>query len=248
MKVATKQVDETQRRSLRKSHLRVRVAKAARTLGVYGLGHGRLQIVSSTQEHWESTYESKSVDQRSWSSDAETSVRLIMRYAPTRQASIVDVGAGASPLAVRLITEGYVDVTVVDISQRAIDEARESVPASALISWKCADVRVWEPGRMFDVWHDRAVLHFLSDPAERMAYAQLVRHSLNPGGHLIVSSFAEDGPETCSGLPVTRATHDQLIGLFGDGFDVVERFREVHRTPWGSEQPFNWLVLRRYPT
>ncbi len=201
--------------------------------------------MSSTQEHWESTYEGKSVDQRSWSSDAETSVQLIMRYAPTRRESIVDVGAGASPLAVRLVTEGYLDVTVVDISPRAIDEARESVAASAVITWVCADVRVWEPGRTFDVWHDRAVLHFLSDPAERVAYAQFAQRALNLGGLLIVSSFAEDGPETCSGLPVVRATHDQLIRLFGKTFEVVERFREVHRTPWGSEQPFNWLVLRR---
>jgi 2-polyprenyl-3-methyl-5-hydroxy-6-metoxy-1,4-benzoquinol methylase len=226
----------------------VRVAKAARTLGVYWLGHGRLQIVSSTQEHWESTYESKSADQRSWSSNAATSVQLITRYAPTRQESIVDVGAGASPLAGRLATEGYRDVTVVDVSQRAIDEARESVPASAAITWVCSDIRAWEPGRSFDVWHDRAVLHFLSDPEERTAYARLVRHSLNSGGRLIVSSFAEDGPESCSGLPVTRATHDQLIQLFGEGFVVVELFREVHRTPWGAEQPFNWLVLKRYPT
>ncbi len=203
--------------------------------------------MSSDRLHWESTYESKSVDQRSWSSDAETSVRLIVRYAPTRQASIVDVGAGASPLAVRLATEGYVDVTVVDISQRAIDEAHDLVPVSPAVTWVCADIRTWEPGRTFDVWHDRAVLHFLADPAERAAYARLARRTVNGGGLLIVSSFAEDGPETCSGLSVTRATHEQLIALLNDGFDVVEQFREVHRTPWSSEQPFNWLVLRRYP-
>ncbi|MGA0148424.1 MAG: class I SAM-dependent methyltransferase [Ilumatobacteraceae bacterium] len=204
--------------------------------------------MSTAREHWDTAYDTKSVAERSWSSDAETSVRLITRYAPTAQASVVDVGGGASPLAGRLVAEGYLDVTVVDISQRAIEEARTSLPMSMSVTWVCADVRTWEPGRTFDVWHDRAVLHFLSDSAERAAYARLARRTVNGGGLFIVSSFAEDGPETCSGLPVVRATHEQLSALFDDGFHVVERFREAHVTPWGSEQPFNWLVLRRYPT
>jgi 2-polyprenyl-3-methyl-5-hydroxy-6-metoxy-1,4-benzoquinol methylase len=202
--------------------------------------------VSTAREHWDTAYDTKSVVERSWSSDAETSVRLTTRYAPTAQASVVDVGGGASPLAGRLVAEGYLDVTVVDISQRAIEEARTSSPMS--VTWVCADVRTWEPGRTFDVWHDRAVLHFLSDSVERAAYARLARRTVNGGGLFIVSSFAEDGPETCSGLPVARATHEQLSALFDEGFHDVERFRETHITPWGSEQPFNWLVLRRYPT
>ncbi|MGA0377804.1 MAG: class I SAM-dependent methyltransferase [Ilumatobacteraceae bacterium] len=204
--------------------------------------------MSTAREHWDTAYDTKSVVERSWSSDAETSVRLITRYAPTAQASVVDVGGGASPLAGRLVAEGYLDVTVVDISQRAIEEARTSLPMSMSVTWVCADVRTWEPGRTFDVWHDRAVLHFLSDSAERAAYARLARRTVNGGGLFIVSSFAEDGPETCSGLPVARATHEQLSALFDEGFHDVERFRETHITPWGSEQPFNWLVLRRYPT
>ncbi|MGA0043213.1 MAG: class I SAM-dependent methyltransferase [Ilumatobacteraceae bacterium] len=204
--------------------------------------------MSTAREHWDTAYDTKSVAERSWSSDAETSVRLITRYAPTAQASVVDVGGGASPLAGRLVAEGYLDVTVVDISQRAIEEARTSLPMSMSVTWVCADVRTWEPGRTFDVWHDRAVLHFLSNTAERAAYARLARRTVNGGGLLIVSSFAEDGPETCSGLPVARATHEQLSALFDEGFHDVERFRETHITPWGSEQPFNWLVLRRYPT
>ncbi|MFZ9776554.1 MAG: class I SAM-dependent methyltransferase [Ilumatobacteraceae bacterium] len=204
--------------------------------------------MSTAREHWDTAYDTKSVAERSWSSDAETSVRLITRYAPTAQASVVDVGGGASPLAGRLVAEGYLDVTVVDISQRAIEEARTSLPMSMSVTWVCADVRTWEPGRTFDVWHDRAVLHFLSDSAERAAYARLARRTVNGGGLFIVSSFAEDGPETCSGLPVARATHEQLSALFDEGFHDVERFRETHITPWGSEQPFNWLVLRRYPT
>ncbi|MGA1442426.1 MAG: class I SAM-dependent methyltransferase [Ilumatobacteraceae bacterium] len=204
--------------------------------------------MSTAREHWDTAYDTKSVAERSWSSDAETSVRLITRYAPPAQASVVDVGGGASPLAGRLVAEGYLDVTVVDISQRAIEEARTSLPMSMSVTWVCADVRTWEPGRTFDVWHDRAVLHFLSDSVERTAYARLARRTVNGGGLLIVSCFAEDGPETCSGLPVARATHEQLSALFDEGFHDVERFRETHITPWGSEQPFNWLVLRRYPT
>ena len=223
----------------------MRVAKAARTLGVCGRSRDRLQIVNDAREHWDTAYGTKSVDERSWSSDAETSLRLIIRHAPERHRSIVDVGAGASPLAMRLIAEGYVDITVVDISQRALDEARDSSPQSSVVVWVCADVRSWEFGRTFDMWHDRAVLHFLTDPADRLAYAHRVQQSLSDDGILIVSCFAEDGPETCSGLPVTRASHQQLEELFGDGFAVLEKFREIHTTPWGSGQPFNWLVLRR---
>jgi predicted GNAT superfamily acetyltransferase len=110
----------------------------------------------------------------------------------------------------------------------------------------CADIREWTPAHNYDVWHDRAVLHFLVDEDDRLRYARLVTEALNKTGILIVAAFAEDGPEMCSGLPVRRATQDDLVALFGDGFSVADRFREMHRTPWGSEQPFNWIVLCRH--
>ena len=207
----------------------------------------RLGESMSTQAHWETSYRTKPADQRSWSTDADTSLRLITRHVPASSAGVVDVGGGASPLAQRLVTHGYSDVTVVDVSQTAIDEAIAGAGAMSadLVTWVCADVRSWQPGRTFDVWHDRAVLHFLIASQDRDAYAKLVTQSLNPLGILILASFAEDGPESCSGLPVMRATHDQLSELFGGHFDRLEVFREVHHTPWGSEQPFNWLVMRR---
>lgn len=202
--------------------------------------------MTELREHWQAAYSEKAVDQRSWSSDADVSVRLIQQYSPRVDARIVDVGGGASPLAHRLIEVGYLDVSVVDISQQALDEARMSTPSGSRVTWMCADIREWTPAHNYDVWHDRAVLHFLVDEDDRLRYARLVTEALNKTGILIVAAFAEDGPEMCSGLPVRRATQDDLVALFGDGFSVADCFREMHRTPWGSEQPFNWIVLRRH--
>ena len=202
--------------------------------------------MTELREHWQAAYSEKAVDQRSWSSDADVSLRLIQRYSSRFDVRIVDVGGGASPLAHRLIEVGYLDVSVVDISQQALDEARMATPSGSRVTWMCTDIREWTPARNYDVWHDRAVLHFLVDEDDRLRYARLVTEALNKTGILIVAAFAEDGPEMCSGLPVRRATQDGLVALFGDGFSVADRFREMHRTPWGSEQPFNWVILRRH--
>jgi trans-aconitate methyltransferase len=202
--------------------------------------------VSFEESHWDAAYRSKTVEQRSWSSDAATSLRIISQHQPHKSASIIDVGGGASPLARQLVENGYDNFTVLDIAQSALDEARRELDSDTRVRWLCADIRSWQPGEQFDLWHDRAVLHFLIDISERTRYVDVVRDSLNPGGVVVVACFAEDGPEQCSGLPVCRASHDDLIQMFGDEFQVLEQFREVHHTPWGSEQPFNWLVLQRY--
>ena len=207
--------------------------------------------MTELQEHWQAAYISKSAAQRSWSNEADTSFRLIVQHAPALESIVVDVGGGASPLGVRLVTAGYNDVSVMDISEHALDEARTSSKragsgtVSEQVMWICADIRTWRPSHTYDVWHDRAVLHFLVDQEERDAYSRLASTSLKPGGFLIVATFSEDGPETCSGLPVRRSTHDDLSALFGPSFEEIERFREKHHTPWGSVQPFNWSVFRR---
>jgi 2-polyprenyl-3-methyl-5-hydroxy-6-metoxy-1,4-benzoquinol methylase len=207
--------------------------------------------MTELREHWQAAYTSKSAEQRSWSDQADTSFGLVHKHAPNPNFSIVDVGGGASPLAVKLITAGYNDVTVVDISQQALDEARTGGEATGVgtaiehVKWVCTDVRTWQPNCTYDVWHDRAVLHFLVDEAERVAYSRLAATSMRPSGILIVATFSEDGPEACSGLPVRRSTHDELLSLFGSSVTEIERFREEHHTPWGSVQPFNWSVFRR---
>jgi trans-aconitate methyltransferase len=148
-----------------------------------------------------------------------------MKYKPDRASAVIDVGGGASPLAYKLIEAGYVDVSVVDISQQALDEAHTNAPLGSSATSICADVREWIPTRGYDVWHDRAVLHFLVDDEERLRYARLATGALNTSGILIVAVFAEDGPEMCSGLPVRRATQDDLVALFGAEFLLEDCFR-----------------------
>ncbi|NCV46816.1 MAG: class I SAM-dependent methyltransferase [Actinobacteria bacterium] len=199
----------------------------------------------TVQSHWDEAYHGKAVDQRSWSSDAATSLRIIGQCQPRRSASIVDVGGGASPLAGQLVKQGYENVTVLDVSQKALDEAYRVCDVGDRVRWICADIRTWQPDFRFDVWHDRAVLHFLIDAADRTRYLNTVHRLLNSRGLVVLAGFAEDGPGQCSGLPVRRASHEDLIQMFGGEFKVVERFREIHLTPWTSEQPFNWLVMQR---
>jgi trans-aconitate methyltransferase len=199
----------------------------------------------TVQSHWDEAYHGKAVEQRSWSSDAVTSLRLISQYQQRRLASIIDVGGGASPLAGQLVKLGYENVTVLDISQKALDEAYWECDVGDRVRWVCADIRAWQPDVRFDVWHDRAVLHFLVDAADRVRYVDTVYRLLNSRGLIVLAGFAEDGPEQCSGLPVRRATHEDLIQMFVGECEVVEKFREVHLTPWTSEQPFNWVVMQR---
>lgn len=201
--------------------------------------------MTDSERHWQAAYSAKSAQERSWTSDGGESLRVIMKYKPDRASAVIDVGGGASPLAYKLIEAGYVDVSVVDISQQALDEAHTNAPLGSSATSICADVREWIPTRGYDVWHDRAVLHFLVDDEDRLRYARLATGALNTSGILIVAVFAEDGPEMCSGLPVRRATQDDIVALFGAEFLLEDRFREIHRTPWGAEQPFNWVVLRR---
>lgn len=201
--------------------------------------------MTDPKRHWQAAYSAKSAHERSWTSDGAESLRVILKYKPDRTSGVVDVGGGASPLAHRLMEAGYVDVSVVDISQQALDEACTNAPFGSSATSICVDVREWTPTRGYDVWHDRAVLHFLVDDDDRRRYARLATGTLNKSGILIVAAFAEDGPEMCSGLPVRRATQDGLVALFGAGFLLEDRFREIHRTPWGAEQPFNWVVLRK---
>lgn len=158
-------------------------------------------------------------------------------------AAVLDVGAGESRLADRLIADGYTDVTVLDVSIAALDAVRARLGDAA--AYVAADVRGWSPPRAFDLWHDRAMFHFLTEEADREAYARAARDAVRPGGWLVVGVFALDGPESCSGLGVERHDAGALAARFAEGFAPRASEREAHVTPAGATQWFTWLTMQR---
>ena len=158
---------------------------------------------------------------------------------------MIDVGGGTSTLVDELVSRGFTDVSVLDVSTVALDSSRKRLgPTSERVCWVCADVLAWTPERTYDLWHDRAVFHFLVDPADRRRYVQVARLAVRPGGYVIVATFATDGPARCSGLRVERYDTEGLCAAFSPGFALVGSRRELHTTPSGAVQPFTWVVLR----
>lgn len=198
-------------------------------------------------EHWEHVYRTKEPDQVSWfQAEARLSRQLIESAVPDVTARIIDVGAGASTLVDGLLDAGYHNVTVVDLSPTALSLARARLGERAsMVRWLAADVfDVSLDHHAFDVWHDRAVFHFLTAPDDRARYVAQVRNAVRPGGMVIVATFAEDGPLRCSGLDVVRYTPAALHAEFGSAFTLVESHRELHTTPSGAKQAFTYCVCR----
>ena len=193
------------------------------------------------QNHWEQIYQSKTADAVSWfRPHLERSLILIEKAAPNRAMSVIDVGGGQSTLVDDLLGAGYCDISVLDISQSAIDATRRRLgPAGDAVTWWVADItQAALPAAQYDVWHDRAVFHFLTDDAQRRAYVRLVMHAVKPGGHVIVATFGPEGPTKCSGLDVIRYNADGLHSEFGDAFSLIESATELHQTPSGTTQQF----------
>jgi SAM-dependent methyltransferase len=191
--------------------------------------------------HWEQVHATKDPEQVSWfSPHLARSLELIERAAPDRLASILDVGAGQSTLVDDLLGLGYGNITVLEISQTALDALRERLgQAGRAIQWMCGDVtEAALPEAAFDVWHDRAVFHFLTEAGQRRAYVERVKSSLKPGGSLIVSTFGPSGPERCSGLATMRYDAATMGSEFGDRFRLVESSLDRHETPSGAVQQF----------
>ena len=186
-------------------------------------------------------------EQRSWyEQHPAQSLRAIERVVPPGPAPIIDAGAGSSRLCDALLAAGYTDVTALDISETALGLARRRLGANAeRIIWIAADLLQWRPPRRYAVWHDRAVLHFFVDVDDRRAYSETLRAALAPGGYAIIATFAPDGPEYCSGLPVRRSSVAEILDVLGDEFTVVATSVEIHTTPSGGAQPFTWLIARR---
>jgi SAM-dependent methyltransferase len=205
-------------------------------------------VTTERAAHWDEVYARTGGQGVSWFEDEPRTSLAVLADLPMRWAdlSIVDVGGGASALVDALIGRGVRSVTVVDVSDEGMAVARSRLGASAdAAQWIVADVTSWQPAEPVDVWHDRAVFHFLVDETDRSAYRAAVARAVRPGGFAVIATFAEDGPTSCSSLPTARYDADALVDAIGAGFCEVARHRRVHRTPSGAEQPFTWVVLQR---
>jgi SAM-dependent methyltransferase len=203
-----------------------------------------------TKQHWEKVYRTKQPTEVSWfQPEATLSLDLITRAAPNCEASIVDVGGGASTLVDGLTRAGYHRLMVLDISVASLAHARQRLGrAGDEVDWRAADILHDElPRASFDLWHDRAVFHFLTTEPERARYLEQVRRAVKPNGFVLVATFAEDGPTRCSGLAVARYSADELHDEFGGEFRLVEKLREEHVTPTGAKQPFTYCLCQYQP-
>jgi SAM-dependent methyltransferase len=204
-------------------------------------------MMQDRRTHWEKVYEEKTEAELGWAqADPMVSLELSEQAGITKASSVIDVGAGTSRFGARLVQRGIHDVTVLDISECAIGRARrESGEPGEAFTWIVADITTWTPNRTFDLWHDRAVFHFLVDQGGRAAYIERLHRALRPGGHAIIATFALDGPEKCSGLPVVRYSPQTLGDTLGEEFKLVQSRLHVHRTPWDSSQPFQFSLFER---
>jgi SAM-dependent methyltransferase len=203
--------------------------------------------MADPHQHWENVYRDKGADEVSWfQQHAASSLRLIQDSADTN-AYIIDVGGGASVLVDGLLDAGYCHLTVLDLAESALKVSRARLGARAQsVQWIVADItRAALPVAHYDVWHDRAVFHFLTDPADRARYVAQVLKCVKPGGHVIVAAFGPGGPLQCSGLDVVRYAPDALHAEFGAPFQLIKHETEVHQTPAGKEQEFVYCYCVR---
>jgi SAM-dependent methyltransferase len=197
--------------------------------------------------HWEKVYTTKTPDQVSWyRPHLETSLNLIERAASGKSASIIDVGGGESTLVDDLLARGYDNLTVLDVSQTAVDVTKKRLGLAAeRVHWLVADItEVHLPPSTYDVWHDRAVFHFLTTPEQRIAYVRQVADAVKSGGHVIIGTFGPEGPTKCSGLDVIRYDATSLHNEFGVRFRLEESLKELHRTPFGTTQQFLYCYCK----
>lgn len=204
--------------------------------------------MGNKKTHWETVYATKPADSVSWfQPHAEKSLEIIQATGQNKHAALIDVGGGASTLVDDLLNLGYDNLSVLDLSAAALKVAQDRLGAkAATVNWLVGDITtVSLPANAYDIWHDRAVFHFLTEEADRRAYVAQVMRSVRPNGHIIIATFAEDGPEKCSGLPVMRYSPEALHQEFGRGFQLVSKDKETHHTPFGTDQQFIYCYCRK---
>jgi len=196
---------------------------------------------------WEGVYSDKNSTEVSWYQDVpDKSLALIARTGTSQKDAILDVGGGASTLVDHLLDAGYVDITVLDLASRAFDQSRQRLGERASApSWVVSDITRFEPQRKYQLWHDRAVLHFLTDPADRRRYMSVLELALDPGGHVVIAAFGPEGPLKCSGLEIRRYTIEMLAELLGPEFELQSHELENHQTPMGATQQFLYSCWTR---
>ena len=197
-------------------------------------------VMEDLKDHWEKVYKTKDIDNVSWFQKEPTkSLEIIQSVHPNGDAHIIDIGSGASLLIDQLLENGYEKITALDISKAALNKIRERVGDSS-INWVVANIINWCPSGSYDIWHDRAVFHFQTEAISRKKYIFCLNECLKKGGSAIIATFALDGPETCSGLPVMRYSAESLSKELGPNFKLVSSNDELHITPWKSSQKFQY--------
>lgn len=197
----------------------------------------------STASHWEGIHSEKLTDVSWWQTPEALWFDLIERTGVDKSGAVIDVGGGSSLLVDALVSEGFTDVTLLDIAQAALDRVEKRI--GSRIHYICSDVTTLNAGRTFDLWHDRAVFHFLTTDLDRMEYRKRIKEHTKPGSWVVLSTFAEDGPEKCSGLDVQRYSEPDLASSLGPDFVCHWTERRTHITPWGSEQKFVTAGFKR---
>lgn len=204
-----------------------------------------LDDTTRRRDHWDAAYRASDPTGVSWFEPTPaTSLAIIDAVGVSSDTSVVDVGGGASLLVDNLVDRGFTDVTVLDLSITALEIAASRLQADAPVDWLRQDVLTWDPPRRFGLWHDRAVFHFLVDDRDRRSYLDVMRRALETHGVVVLGTFAADGPEYCSGLPVARYAPDDLVAMLGTGFERLDERYERHTTPAGVVQPFTWIAVR----
>ena len=199
------------------------------------------------KEHWEDVWTRKKSNEVSWYQKyPKTSIDLILSTTPSKDAKIIDVGGGDSNLADKLLDLGFKNITVLDISSKALEHSKERLGKKAdSINWIDCDIREFDSDKRYDVWHDRALFHFLTDEEDMRKYVELIRKHVSDEGYVIISSFSTRGPMMCSGLDTRQHSEESMKKLFFDGFEHIKSFEEEHKTPFGVSQIFTCNVLRK---
>jgi 2-polyprenyl-3-methyl-5-hydroxy-6-metoxy-1,4-benzoquinol methylase len=201
------------------------------------------------KEHWENVWTRKKSNEVSWYQQyPKTSIDLILSTNPSKDAKIIDVGGGDSNLTDKLLELGFKNITVLDISAKALERSKERLGKKAdSINWIYCDIREFDSQKRYDVWHDRALLHFLTDEQDMQKYVEMIRKHVNDKGHVIISSFSTRGPMMCSGLNTSQHSEESMKKLFFNGFEHIKSFEEEHKTPFGVIQIFTCNVFRKIP-
>ena len=204
-------------------------------------------MTSEQQGHWENVYSTKGEAEVSWFQETpKPSLDLLALVGATADSAVIDIGGGASRLVDALVAAGFTNISVLDLSAEALNVARARLgEAGNRVKWIVADATEWEPQQEYDIWHDRAAFHFLNEAQQQKAYIARMKRCLRIGGHIIMGTFALEGPEKCSGLPVTRHSAESLSALLGAAFSLIDSRRHEHATPWGAVQKFQFSTFKR---